>query len=641
MSEIIASLSQWTEWAEQGYTRFPYVLRSTLEKQPDSWLEAWQESSPYAFVLESGKEGRYTFLGLEAESILQGKGAEARVTNFARATGRKRNGEEQAGGAGVRAKVSAYGGSGTERGGEAKMTEEATRARAAGTAEAKGPAEQAPREAFPDADAAPQGARAVGDSAGMEGSLRRGTPVEAIRGWMEPHRGPRVPGAPKFCGGAVGFLAYDVARSLERLPELAGDDLGAAGLPDYAFMRVRELWIVDHAERSVYCAVQVPLGELAGAEAAETAAAQPGAFPDAAGCASGNERPEQQAAPVGRAALKAAYAQAARDAERMLERWRRFERAEPAHSEARRAEIVDEAERQLAGRLDADGFETKFAQAEFEEAVRRIQEYIRSGDVFQVNLSLRKQRRLKASPEEIYEWMRIVNPSPYMGFLRFPGFQLVSGSPELLVRLEDGRLAARPIAGTRRRGADKEEDLRMAEELAGSEKERAEHIMLVDLQRNDLGRAAAYGSVVVPELMTIERYAHVMHLVSQVEADLAPGKTAYDVIAAVFPGGTITGAPKVRTMQIVEELEPVRRGPYTGSMGWIDYSGNMELNIIIRTLVVQDGIGHMQAGAGIVIDSEPYREYRECYNKARSVSRAVFCAELGTKIAYPSGQGDL
>lgn len=523
MSENLTTLAQWAEWKEQGYTRFPYLLRDQLQRRPESWLKAWSEASPHAFVLESGKEGRYTFLGLEAESVIRGRGDEAEVTDY-----------------------------------EYERHTSAS-------------------------------------------SQSAGSPLDVIRQWMESHRSPRVPGAPKFSGGAVGYLAYDVARSLEKLPLLADDDLAQAGLPDYAFMRLRQLWVIDHAEQVVYACVSVPINELA------------------------------------QTATDAAYERAKAEAQHMLTSWRNFEQAELPWSEVRRDEVIAEAEQHMSGRSDVDGFETTFGQEAFQDAVLRIQEYIRSGDVFQVNLSLRKQRKLEASPEQIYEWMRIVNPSPYMGFLRFPDFQLVSGSPELLVRLEEGRLAARPIAGTRRRGANGEEDRRMAEELSGSEKERAEHIMLVDLQRNDLGRVAAYGSVHVPELMTIERYAHVMHLVSQVEADLAPGKTAYDVIAGVFPGGTITGAPKVRTMQIVEELEPVRRGPYTGSMGWIDYAGNMELNIIIRTLVVQDGVGHMQAGAGIVIDSEPYREYRECHNKARSVGRAVWCAERAAAGADEGG----
>lgn len=208
----------------------------------------------------------------------------------------------------------------------------------------------------------------------------------------------------------------------------------------------------------------------------------------------------------------------------------------------------------------ACGMESAFTREAFERAVTAIQDYIRQGDVFQVNLSLRQERRLESEPERIYEWLRVLNPSPYMGMLRSPGFSLVSASPELLVKRQGDLIGARPIAGTRRRGHTKAEDEAMAAELLGSEKERAEHVMLVDLERNDIGKVAAYGTVRVPELMTVEQYSHVMHLVSQVEGRLAPGKDAFDVIAALFPGGTITGAPKVRTMEIIEELEPVRRG---------------------------------------------------------------------------------
>ncbi|MCU6339366.1 anthranilate synthase component I family protein, partial [Enterobacter quasiroggenkampii] len=212
--------------------------------------------------------------------------------------------------------------------------------------------------------------------------------------------------------------------------------------------------------------------------------------------------------------------------------------------------------------LDVDvleGVQTAFPKEDFEEAVRQIQQYIGQGDVFQVNLSMRQMRALRETPERLYEWLRVLNPSPYMGLLRFPDFQLVSCSPELLVGLKDGEVSTRPIAGTRRRGLTPEEDARMAEELRTNEKERAEHIMLVDLERNDVGRISEYGSVRVDELMTVEYYSHVMHLVSEVTGKLAAGKDAFDVLRATFPGGTITGAPKVRTMEIIEELEPVRR----------------------------------------------------------------------------------
>jgi para-aminobenzoate synthetase component 1 len=273
------------------------------------------------------------------------------------------------------------------------------------------------------------------------------------------------------------------------------------------------------------------------------------------------------------------------------------------------------------------GIDIAFSKPHYMEAVRKIQHYIAQGDVFQVNLSVRQSRKLEREPEQIYEWLRLLNPSPYMGLLRFPDYDLVSGSPELLVKSVGGVIETRPIAGTRPRGGSEEEDNRLARELIDDEKERAEHIMLVDLLRNDLGRVSQYGTVKVTDLMVVEHYSHVMHIVSHVQGQLASGKDAFDVIAATFPGGTITGAPKIRTMEIIEELEPVRRGPYTGSIGWIDYNGNMELNIVIRTLVVRDGIGYVQSGAGVVIDSKPDREYTESLNKAKALWKAILYSE--------------
>jgi para-aminobenzoate synthetase component 1 len=424
---------------------------------------------------------------------------------------------------------------------------------------------------------------------------------------MKDYTSPRLPlaGLPPFTGGCIGFLSYDVVRSLEKLPSLAKND---PGFPDYLFMRLEELWIYDHQEDMLYCAVHVPVPASA----------------------SGNLD-----------SLKGLYLDAVNQAERMLEQWSLI--AAPAEPEAAAAMVTEYAA--IAGSIETDdnltgewpGMASEFSREQFQQAVLDVQEYIRAGDVFQVNLSLRQQAQLKSSPEAVYEWLRRLNPSPYMGLLRTPGFALSSASPELLVKLHGDKVSARPIAGTRRRGHTPAEDAAMEAELRGSEKEIAEHIMLVDLERSDIGRVAAYGTVSVPELLTVERYSHVMHLVSQVEGTIAPGRDAYDVMAALFPGGTITGAPKVRTMEIIEELEPVRRGPYTGSMGWIDYNGNMELNIIIRTLAVKDGIGYIQTGAGIVIDSDPYREYRECHNKARAVVKAILCSEREQELRIAGG----
>jgi para-aminobenzoate synthetase component 1 len=520
--ELIA-FEQWRQWSGR-FTLLPYISKIELGSDrllPLFWDKAWEEASPYACLLESGKGGRYSIVGLRPVSVIAGKGNRAQVL-------------------------------------EPKPLDEP-------------------------------------DASEMDWSMIReteGAPLESLRRWMSPWTGPQMDGVPDCIGGVLGFWSYDVVRSLEKLPVLAKDDLS---LPDYIFQRFEELWIADHAENSVYCAVHVPI-----------AATKDGAT------------------------LEQQYTEAKNRSGVMEQQWKRW-------LSAARDEVTIARHRRMRATMEQDqlqidveslpGLSTSMSKADFQDAVRRIQHYIGQGDVFQVNLSLRQSRSAKSSPETLYEWLRLINPSPYMGMLRPPSLALVSASPELLVKLDGGRLSTRPIAGTRRRGRTPEEDLEMEDELLSSEKERAEHVMLVDLERNDLGRVAEYGTVKVPELLTVERYSHVMHLVSQVEARLAEGRDAFDVLAAAFPGGTITGAPKIRTMEIIEELEPTRRGPYTGSLGWIDYSGNMEFNIIIRTIAVLDGICHIQAGAGIVIDSDPEREFYECLNKAKALWKAVQYSE--------------
>ncbi|MCM3136484.1 anthranilate synthase component I family protein [Paenibacillus polysaccharolyticus] len=512
----MTTYADWEAWAGQGWTMLPYITKSDEGPYhgglPLTWEAAWQQASANAIVLENGKGGRFTFLGLNPVSIIYGKGQEATIYDVFQETSR----------------------------------------------------------------------------------TDQGKPLDVLKRWTSPYRAPKVDGAPDFAGGCAGYLSYDVARSLEKLPTIAEDN---PALPDYWWMRFEEIWAYDHEQQALFCMVHLEVSA---------------------------EQQEQ-------ADLQSLYAAAGERAVAMQQRWLHIMGFAQAEEQQQALELrhrrVHLALRTEEFERETEGWKTSFPQEDFEQAVLQVQEYIRQGDVFQVNLSLRHEKQLQSSSEHIYEWLRIVNPSPYMGMLRSPEFQLVSGSPELLVKVENGKVSARPIAGTRRRGRDEAEDQAMADELLGSEKERAEHIMLVDLERNDIGRIAAYGSVHVPELMTIERYSHVMHLVSQVEGKLAEGLTVFDVIAATFPGGTITGAPKVRTMEIIEELEPVRRGPYTGSIGWMDYSGNMELNIVIRTLAIKDGTGYVQAGAGIVIDSDPYREYRECSNKARAMMRAVNYSE--------------
>ena len=269
------------------------------------------------------------------------------------------------------------------------------------------------------------------------------------------------------------------------------------------------------------------------------------------------------------------------------------------------------------------------SKADFEKIVVRTKDYIRAGDIVQAVLSQRWETNIQASPLQLYRALRVVNPSPYMYYLRVVGIELVGSSPETLVRCEDGVISVRPIAGTRRRGLTAEEDQQLARRLLSDEKERAEHVMLVDLGRNDVGRVAERGSVHVDSLMQVERYSHVMHIVSNVTGRLDSAKASYDVLRACFPAGTVSGAPKIRAMEIIDELEPTRRGPYAGAVGYFGFSGNMDMCINIRTIVVRKHQAYIQAGAGIVADSNPDHEYEETCNKARAMMRAVELAEEG------------
>jgi anthranilate synthase component 1 len=268
-----------------------------------------------------------------------------------------------------------------------------------------------------------------------------------------------------------------------------------------------------------------------------------------------------------------------------------------------------------------------YERAEFESHVECIRDYIRAGDAFQVVLSQRLTTELSTNPFAVYRALRMLNPSPYLFFLDLDGLQLIGSSPEVMVRVENERVTLRPIAGTRPRGRSEDEDRLLEEELRRDEKERAEHLMLVDLGRNDVGRVARYGSVVVPEFMVVERYSHVMHLVSQVVGDLQGNLTPLDAFKAAFPAGTVSGAPKIRAMEIIDELEPVRRGPYAGAVGYLSYDRqNLDTAIAIRTILVESGMAHVQAGAGIVADSDPAREYEETLGKAQALLRALAMA---------------
>ncbi|MED4911986.1 anthranilate synthase component I family protein [Brevibacillus centrosporus] len=406
-----------------------------------------------------------------------------------------------------------------------------------------------------------------------------GAPFDALRSLLEQYRTPVLPDMPDFSGGAVGYMSYDMNHFFEpSLPQIATDDLQ---LPDLYVMIMQDLLVFDHTTREMTFLTHVKSEQLSEELYQKTA-----------------DSLENRARALDHLVMT----------------------SDDIDWDALR-------KRPLTQQTPAS---VSFAKDQFEDAVRRVQEYIAQGDVFQVNLSVRQSKPMNVTAPEVYSVLRKLNPSPYMGYLSFPEFQLVSASPELLVKVKGGEVSTRPIAGTRPRGQTDEQDEALARELIDNEKERAEHVMLVDLERNDLGRVCRFGSVEVSEFMVVEKYSHVMHIVSHVKGELAADKDAFDAVAAAFPGGTITGAPKVRTMEIIEELEPVKRGVYTGSIGWFGFNGEVEVNIAIRTMVVKDGMAHVQAGAGIVIDSVPESEYAESLKKAEALWKALELAEQRT-----------
>ncbi len=401
-----------------------------------------------------------------------------------------------------------------------------------------------------------------------------GEPLASLRRAVAPYRAVRFPDLPRFAGGAVGYLSYDVVRLLERLPGGAEDDLRA---PDLLFGIYDTVLAFDHLRQRIQIV--------------------------------SNIRTEENGVPVSRHAL--------------LERYRRARRLiEAAEAALKRPAPAPRPGRRLRSRWTAN-----VSEARYKAGVRRAKEYIRDGDIFQVVLSQRFERRSLASPFSIYRALRRINPSPYMYYLDFGELSLAGASPEMLVRVEGDRIRTRPIAGTRPRGRDEEEDARLEAELLADPKERAEHVMLVDLGRNDLGRVSRSGSVEVSRFMGVERYSHVMHLVSEVSGRLRKDRDAFDGLLACFPAGTVSGAPKVRAMEIIDELETTRRGPYAGAVGYVDYSGTLDSCITIRTVVMKDGLARVQAGAGIVADSVPDREYRECVSKAGALIDAIERAE--------------
>ncbi|MBK5913049.1 anthranilate synthase component I [Rhodocyclus purpureus] len=393
-------------------------------------------------------------------------------------------------------------------------------------------------------------------------------PLDFIGAFLKRFRAAPSTGLPRFCGGLVGCFGYDTVRYVEtRLTRTQKP--GDLGTPDITLLLSEEIAVVDNLSGKLTLVVYAEPGV-------------PGALQKA------------------KARLK-----------QLLAKLR-----EPAPIPAETPKPSQPAV-------------SVFGEAQFRQAVLKAKRYITEGDIMQVVLSQRMSKPYAASPMALYRSLRSLNPSPYMFYFDFEDFHVVGASPEILVRLEGDTVTLRPIAGTRRRGASFEEDQALGEELLADEKERAEHVQLLDLGRNDVGRVAAVGSVKLTEKMIIERYSHVMHIVSNVEGRLRPGLDALDVLKASFPAGTVSGAPKVRAMEIIDELEPVKRGIYAGAVGYLGFHGEMDLAIAIRTAVVKDGQMHVQAGAGIVADSDPSAEWQETQNKARAVLRAAELAEHG------------
>jgi anthranilate synthase component 1 len=398
-------------------------------------------------------------------------------------------------------------------------------------------------------------------------------PLETVEDILAEYRPVPNPGLPRFYGGAVGFIGYDVIRFFEKMPEREKPGLA---LPDVFFMITDTLVIFDNVAHKIKVVSN---------------------------------------AHINGSSVTTAYKEAVEKIDAITRKLKRSLKGRPSAGPrpSKRRPVLT----------------SNFTQPGYERAVLKAKEYIKAGDIFQVVPSQRFETKIGVEPFEIYRALRLINPSPYMYFLRCGDATITGTSPEVMVRQEGDRIDLRPIAGTRRRGLTEEEDKALERELLSDPKERAEHIMLVDLGRNDVGRVSTPGGVHVSEFMVIERYSHVMHIVSNVRGTLSKENNSFDVVKACFPAGTVSGAPKIRAMEIIDELEPTRRGPYAGAVGYFGFSGNMDTCITIRTLVIKDGVAYIQAGGGVVADSVPSLEYQETVNKAKAMMRAVEMAEKG------------
>jgi anthranilate synthase component 1 len=393
-------------------------------------------------------------------------------------------------------------------------------------------------------------------------------PLEIIAAELKKYKPVVIPELPRFFGGFVGYIGYDTVRYFEKLPD---NNHTGLDLPDIFLMLTDTLVVFDNLTHKIKV--------------------------------------------ISNAHIEGSPQKAYESAERKIDGIVKKLRSRPALPRKTRSAA--------AGRK----FSSNFTKNRFMNAVRKTKEYVKAGDVIQTVISQNFEKETSIRPINAYRALRVINPSPYMYYIETGKSTIVGSSPEILVRVEGSTLELRPIAGTRPRGKTHDDDIRFEEELRADPKEIAEHIMLVDLGRNDLGRVAKTGSVEVTELMTVERYSHVMHLVSNVTGRIKKNLSAFDVLRASFPAGTVTGAPKIRAMEIIEELEPTRRGPYAGSIGYFDFSGNMDMCITIRTIIFHNGKAHIQAGAGIVADSDPEKEYKETLSKARGMFRAIEMAE--------------
>lgn len=395
-------------------------------------------------------------------------------------------------------------------------------------------------------------------------------PLLLLKDLLKEYKPVEVDGLPPFFGGAVGYLSYDMIRYFE---DISLRDKASLKFPDMAFLFTDTLLIFDNIRHRIKIVSNAFVKEKG---------------------------------------VKRAYNDAKRKIDGIINKLKR--------------RGISRSRRALKGAVKLSSNCTK---RDFEASVEKAKEYIKAGDIFQVVLSQRFKAKVKAGPLDVYRALRAVNPSPYMFFLRLGDFSMAGSSPEILVRCEDGEITLRPIAGTRRRGKSGNEDMSLEKELLADPKERAEHIMLVDLGRNDVGRVAEAGSVAVDELMAIERYSHVMHIVSNVKGRLKKGADSFDVMMSCFPAGTVSGAPKIRAMEIIDELEPTARGPYAGAVGYFSFSGDMDTCINIRSVIMKGRDTYIQAGAGIVADSVPEKEYQETVNKAKGMVKALEMAEAG------------